>query len=565
MDKASQVLAQGVPVGMPKSYRALADHSGAARSTLHHRAQGRPSLKQKAEGQQYLTPWEERALLKFLLQTADFGQPVRIKSIPSLAYSVTQQRPPTNRPVKPPGRHWAKAFEKRHLVLQARRVKALDWNRHEKNIYTKITHGFEVIGKVLQDPVILAENVYNMDETGVMLSMPGSVKVLTGKDDVRGYRGVRIKRNTVTAIECISADGRYLTPMIIWPATTYRSNWTTFPTPGWQYACSESGYTDSKISLEWLKQIFDPQTKERANQKPRVLICDGFGTHETLEILEYCFENNLVLCRLPSHTSHKLQPCDVAVFATLKSAYREQVDRLERGGVNAIGKEHFTSLYSGTREIAFTPKNIKAGFAACGLVPFNPDRVLRGISKPLAELTIPKGDEVKVGLCPQDKILQTPVTPVSEEALISLQNLIIKQDAYALDETSKQSLQRHVQKLTNATQMSFAKGALQQYQIQFLTTINNEAKVRRSTNSVVLGKAKVMSYEDLVAKRAEREAKEQNKVKVKGKRKCDRKRKSPEEAGAPELKAKVARMSETQVDENGITPEPLRAPVARMW
>jgi DDE superfamily endonuclease len=104
---------------------------------------------------------------------------------------------------------------------------------------------------------------------------------------------------------------------------THRSNWTTFPTPGWQYACSESGYTDSKISLEWFKRVFDPQTKERANQRPRVLICDGFGTHETLEILEYCFENNIILCRLPSH---KLQPCDIAVFAPLKSAYRERVE-----------------------------------------------------------------------------------------------------------------------------------------------------------------------------------------------------------------------------------------------
>ncbi len=168
-----------------------------------------------------------------------------------------------------------------------------------------------------------------------------------------------------------------------------------------------------------------------------MLIYDGFGTHETLEILEYYFENNIILCRLPSHTSYKLQPYDVAVFAPLKSAYREQVNRLERGGVNIIGKEHFTSLYSGAREIAFTPKNIKAGFAACGLVPFNPDRVLRGISKPPAELTIPKADEVKVGPRPQDKILQIPVTPVLEEALISLQNLIIKQDAYTLDKMSK--------------------------------------------------------------------------------------------------------------------------------
>jgi hypothetical protein len=103
-------------------------------------------------------------------------------------------------------------------------VGAIDWNRHDKNIYPKSIHWFEVIGTVLRDPAVLAENVYNMDETGVMLSMLGSVKVLVGKHDRRKHRGARVKRTTVTAIECISGDGRYLNPLIIWPATTHRSN-----------------------------------------------------------------------------------------------------------------------------------------------------------------------------------------------------------------------------------------------------------------------------------------------------------------------------------------------------
>jgi hypothetical protein len=89
-----------------------------------------------------------------------------------------------------------------------------------------------VIGLVLQNLEVWAENVYNIEETGVMLSMLGSVKALVGRDDKRKYRGVRVKRTTVTAIECITADSRYLNPMIIWPATTYRSNWTIFPTLG---------------------------------------------------------------------------------------------------------------------------------------------------------------------------------------------------------------------------------------------------------------------------------------------------------------------------------------------
>ena len=103
-------------------------------------------------------------------------------------------------------------------------MKALDWNRHEKNIHAKTTHWFEVIRKIIQDNSVFAENVYNMDEIGVMLSMLGLVKVLIRANDTRDYRGARVKREMVTAIECISGDGRFLKPMIIWPATTYRSN-----------------------------------------------------------------------------------------------------------------------------------------------------------------------------------------------------------------------------------------------------------------------------------------------------------------------------------------------------
>jgi hypothetical protein len=94
-------------------------------------------------------------------------------------------------------------------------------------------------------------------------------------------------------------------------------------------------------------------------------------------------------------------------------------------------------------------------------VPFDPDRVPNDTPKPPARQTVPKTDEVKVGSYPQDDVLQTPVTPVSAETLMSLQDFIIKKHARALDKGSKQSLARHLQKLTNAAQTSFAKGILQ--------------------------------------------------------------------------------------------------------
>ena len=125
-----------------------------------------------------------------------------------------------------------------------------------------------------------------------------------------------------------------------------------------------------------------------------------------------------------------------------------------------------------------------------------------------------------------------------------------------------------------------------------LIRMNNEAKVRRSTRSVVLGKAKVMSFEDIEVARAARAAKEV----IKGKGKRGRKRKSaaleaeePEtEADEPELELEVARAAKEVIKGRGKrgrkrksaaqeadepepevmrmtdAPVPWRAPVARM-
>ncbi|KAK7183719.1 transposase [Paraphaeosphaeria sporulosa] len=240
--------------------------------------------------------------------------PVRIKYIPSLALILARQRSPT---AKAPGKNWPRAFKKRHPELKAR-------------------------------------TVYNMDETGVMLSMLGSVKVLIA-----------------------------------------------YPTPGWHYAHSKNGYNDSKIS----------------------------------------FKANILLCRLPSHTSYKTQPCDVTVFASLKAAYRDEVERLLRGGLDNIGKEHFTSLYKPVRDKAFSKRNITASWAATGLLPFNPERVLRSMPKPTPKLTISILNEEPP---PQVEVLKTPITLVTIEGLASLHTLI-QRDAHALpDELSKHHLQRHV-------------------------------------------------------------------------------------------------------------------------
>lgn len=232
MDRASLALAQGLAEGVPKSLRAIADHRNVPLSTLHAHARGGESIKTRAQRQQHLRSFEERALVNFILEMSELGTPIWNKFIPSIALSITRHRPEAERPAREPNKNWTKVFEGRYLELQTRRVKALNWKRYDKKVYPKVEDWFDVISKVSGDKAIPAENVYNMDEIGVMLSMLGSVNVLVGKDDHRDCRGARVERTMVTAIECISADSRYLDPRVIWPAATHRSNWTTHHPPG---------------------------------------------------------------------------------------------------------------------------------------------------------------------------------------------------------------------------------------------------------------------------------------------------------------------------------------------
>ena len=115
-----------------------------------------------------------------------------------------------------------------------------------------------------------------------------------------------------------------------------------------------------------------------STQEKRLLIVDGHGSHETTEFMFTCFQNNINLIFLPSHTSHVLQPLDQSVFGPLKTAYRKQLGlTAEWDAGTVIGKRNFITCYSKARQVALTSKNIISGWKWTGLWPVN-------VSKPLS-------------------------------------------------------------------------------------------------------------------------------------------------------------------------------------
>ena len=351
--------------------------------------------------------------------------------------------------------------------------------------------------RVLHDPAIVPGNVYNMDETGNLLSNLTSRKYVLHAADRRKYRGVTIKRQLVTTIECIPAAGEPLSPLIIWPAATQRSDWTTHSTPGWHYTCSPKGYSNTAIILDWYRQVFEPETRQRANGRPRVMINDGFGPHECLEVQQFCRDNNIILCQLPSHTSHKLQPCDVSIFGPLKTAYRNLVEDMCRKGVKTISKQHFTLLYDQARRAALTPSNIKSAWAKVGLYEFDPDRVLRDIQKPPDPVS---QSSQTVDAAHYNEPLRTPVT---SEQFASLRKTI-EQHMPTLDEHNQQCLQ----KMVNAAENFVSARDLLHQECSDKFKQANESDARASIRSIMVGKGKIMSFQDIEEAQAKREKKE---------------------------------------------------------
>ena len=302
-----------------------------------------------------------------------------------------------------------------------------------------------------------------------------------------------------------------------------------------------------EINLHWIRNMFDPQIRVRAKGRPRILISDGFGTHESLELMQFCYEHRITLCRLPFYTSHRLQPCDVGVFGPLKSAYREQMEKLYRGGAGTMDKRHFTLLYDRARQQAITPRNIRSAWAKCGLFPFDPSKLVRKDGPSEQEFEV-----VRPVIMHESHQYNGPLqTPVTVESLASLRN-VIKSSARELTSPRWQ----YIQKLNNAAERVFAERTLLFEENQVLIDQNNEKRRRQSKGAKVAGRAKVISYEDIEAAQASRAAKEAGR----GKRKRARKLTDiPDEEDDFELRQEPQEASKADEPHLG------QAPVARMY
>lgn len=144
--------------------------------------------------------------------------------------------------------------------------------------------------------------------------------------------------------------------------------------PGSQIAMSEkSAYVNTVIFKHWLESHFLPR-------KPTgtvLLIVDGHTSHtNSVDMLDFCQDNKIILLCLPSHTTHYLQPLDRSFFKSLKTNYYAACNNfMKTNPSRKLTRLQFGKLLGHAWGRSATVENGMSAFRATGISPFNQDAI----------------------------------------------------------------------------------------------------------------------------------------------------------------------------------------------
>lgn len=168
-----------------------------------------------------------------------------------------------------------------------------------------------------------------MDEKAFMMGGFGEARVAVSRYKRAGYITQPGNCEWVSSIECISADGRILSPWVIFKGKEQQKIWFDAMEDGY-IALSDNGWTDNVLGLEWLKQCFEPESRRRRRGQYRILIFDGHASNITSTAVDFCSAQKIILLCFPPYLTHLLQPLDVGVFHHLANNYSKHLEDSRR-------------------------------------------------------------------------------------------------------------------------------------------------------------------------------------------------------------------------------------------
>ena len=161
-----------------------------------------------------------------------------------------------------------------------------------------------------------------------------------------------------------------MTQQFIFPRVHFKDYFLVGAPEGSLGVATKSGWINSSIFLEVLKHMKRKTSCSKDN--PILLLVDNHESHVTIQAVDYARDNGIIYLSFPPHTTHRLQPLDVAVFGPFKTKLKTAFNDWH---VNNPSKT--LSIYNIPKlaKIAyfesFNCKNIISGFEKTGIWPFN--------------------------------------------------------------------------------------------------------------------------------------------------------------------------------------------------
>jgi hypothetical protein len=353
---------------------------GVGRSALSRRFNLKAtSTAQYHDSMRLLNNAQERELLKYIRRLCERCLPPTPRIVANVAQELCG---------KTPSKNWATRFVARHKdQLDARYLNTLDLARHKADSKASYEYYFDILSARIKKYDILPENMYNMDEKGFLISRLQKTQRVFTK---HLYKQVKLvgagqdgSREWITLVATICTDGTSLSPTLIHKAVSgnLRDIWLDNFEPSRQscyFTSSPNGWTSDELGYSWLTGLFEKETAVKAKRSWRLLFVDGHGSRVNMKFLDWCERHRILDAIYPPHSTHRLQPLDVSVFAPLAHHYNQGLDSLIRQseGRTTMSKRDFFAIFWPAFEEAFTEKNIASAWSRTGILPFNPQKVL---------------------------------------------------------------------------------------------------------------------------------------------------------------------------------------------
>jgi hypothetical protein len=143
--------------------------------------------------------------------------------------------------------------------------------------------------------------------------------------------------------------------------------------PGARSMMSDSGWSTITVFQDYMENHF---MKYVLRDQPVLLILDGHTTHTSPTTIKWAMERNIHIFVLPAHSSHVLQPLDVAVFGPFKRYYYSECAQFMKDNMGrCVTKYEMARLACKAYLKAVNPLNIVSGFKKTGIYPYNREAI----------------------------------------------------------------------------------------------------------------------------------------------------------------------------------------------